>query len=146
MSLSIGSNLNSFAGAGAARLADPTARGSGAGQVPTRGGQSTPPAQIDVTAVTINISQTTATPGNGRPNQGTKPGSPGDGGLALQSETSQLSIALQILNETTNTSPRESDQNSLSNGTDAAAKAKPTTTNSVSQSINVSYLSVDISV
>ena len=63
MSLSIGSNLNSFAGAGSARLTDPTARSSGTGQSSIGGGQGTPSAQIDITAVTINISQTTATPG-----------------------------------------------------------------------------------
>lgn len=146
MSLSIGSNLNSFVGAGSAGLADPTARCSGAGQVSTGGGQSTPSAQIDITAVTINISQTTAAQGNNQSNQNTKAGSTGDSGLALQSETSQLSIALQILSDTTNTSPQGADQNLPSNGTDAAAKTKSTTADSVNQSVNVSYVSVDISV
>jgi hypothetical protein len=146
MSLSIGSNLNSFAGAGAARLADPTARGSGSAQVSTGAGQNTPSAQIDITAVTINISQSTATLGNGQPDQNTKASSTENGVLAQQSETSQMSIALQILNETTNTSPQGADQNSPSKSTDATAKANSTPANPVNQSINVSYLSVDISV
>jgi hypothetical protein len=146
MSLSIGSNLSSFTGAGAAGLSDPTARGVRSGQLSTPGGESTQSDQIDITSVTINISQTIAPSSDGQPNQNTKTGSTGGGVLALQSETSEASIALQILNDTTNTSPQGADQNSSSKATDTAANVKSTTANSVNQSINVSYLSVDISV
>jgi hypothetical protein len=180
MSLTIGPNVHSYAGASASRQADAAGRDPNVSP-PTPGGgeghqtgRSQVSDQIDITSITINISQTTTTQGSDQLQVGVfegssplgsgQPGQPGQllgegyfssptnfvpvgSGGADSSSTTEASITLQILSENATTSAQTQGQSGQAKGQHSLGKEDAAGNSNVSSTPNNSaYQSIDISI
>jgi hypothetical protein len=151
MSLTIGPNVHSYAGTSSSRQAEAAGRDPNASrQAPGGGedqqtGRSQVSDQIDITSITINISQTITTPGSDQLQVGVVKAAPlgsgqpaqllGEGyfssptnfvpvgsGSAGSSSTTEANITLQILSETATTSAQAEGQSGHAKGQHSSAR------------------------